>query len=75
MNIKLLSEVIHDLEAYLKEFGDMPCFIASNESTKAMIPILSTFVAEVSKNDQEVLASMNVVCIADFLITNTGEST
>ena len=75
MNIKLLSEVIRDLEAYLEEFGDMPCFIASNESTKAMVPILSTFVAEVSKDDQEVLASMNVVCIADFPITTTGEST
>ena len=72
MNIKLLSEVIRDLEAYLAEFGGMPCFIASNESTKAMVPVLSTFVAEVSKDDQEVLASMNVVCIADFPITTTG---
>jgi len=75
MGIKMLSEIIHDLEAYLEEFGDLPCFIASNESTKAMIPIQSTFVAEVSKTDQEVLAAMNVVCIADFPITNISETT
>lgn len=75
MSVLMVSDVIKHLTNYLKEYGDVPCFIASNETTKAMVPILSTFVAEVSKNDQEVLASMNVVCIADFPITSTSEPT
>lgn len=67
MGVLLVSDVIKHLTNYMKDFGDVPCFIANDESEHAMHPVLSTFVVEVSKEDQEALTSMNAVCIANFM--------
>lgn len=61
-----ISALIQHLENYQEQFGDIPCFLALSDGGNALIPMKSTFIAELSKVEEDVSIRINVACVADF---------
>lgn len=61
-----ISTLIQHLKNYQEQFGDIPCFLALSVGSNALIPMKSTFIAELSKVEEDVSIRINVACVADF---------
>lgn len=52
-DFRMLSDVINELNGYLKQYGDLPCTLADSSSSNVMSKLVGIFILEITSEEDK----------------------